>query len=610
MHAATLTLLVLAAGLASQWAAWRVGLPAIVILIAAGLALGPLTGLIAVTLPQAELTGLIGLGVAIILFEGGMDLRLNELRRVGHGIGRLTILGPPLAWLLGSAAAHFVGGLSWPVAWVLGAILVVTGPTVILPLLRQARLNKESASLLKWEGIVNDPIGVLLAVLAFQSCTAAGGGLSETLTGLGAAVAAAVLLGGAGGWAVGRLYRHGGVPEHLKAPILMVLVLAVYWASNLVQHEAGLLSVTLMGLVIGNMRLVERESLQRFKENLTVVLVSVLFIVIPTQLELDQLALLDWRIWLFVLTVLLVRALTIGLVTLGAPMRGEDKRLLAWIAPRGIVAAATAGIFGPALVASGHPDAEKLLPIVFLVIITTVLAHGLTIGTVARRLGLAAASANGLLIVGASPWTHALAGALKSQGIAVLMVDGAYHRLQPVRMDGIDVYYGEILSEHAEHRLETQHLSCLLCATDNDFYNALVCKAQGRAFGHHRTFQLATHQEASQEMKRLTLQQRGHIAFAPDADVVTLHRHLEEGWTVQTTRLTEAYGLEQLGERLGTLGRDWLLIGGVSPGGALRLHSSEQPFTPKAGWLLFYFAPDQRVGSNDSRAGRVNLIGS
>ncbi|MCB1973305.1 MAG: cation:proton antiporter, partial [Burkholderiaceae bacterium] len=110
------------------------------------------------------LTELIGLGVAIILFEGGMDLRASEFRRVGHGIGRLTVLGPPLAWLLGGLAAHYIAGLSWPVAWVLGAILVVTGPTVILPLLRQARLNKDSAALLKWEGIVNDPVGVLLAV--------------------------------------------------------------------------------------------------------------------------------------------------------------------------------------------------------------------------------------------------------------------------------------------------------------------------------------------------------------------------------------------------------------------------------------------------------------
>lgn len=591
MHAATSLLIILAAGLASQWLAWRTRLPAIVVLIAAGLVLGPVTGVIQLGLSQAELTELIGLGVAIILFEGGMDLKLGEFRRVGHGIGRLTVVEPPLAWLLGSLAAHLIGGLSWPVAVVLGAILVVTGPTVILPLLRQARLNKESASLLKWEGIVNDPVGVLLAVLSVQYLTI-GGGWAQTAAGVGAAIGAAAVLGGGGGWLVGSLYRRGEVPEHLKAPILMVLVLVVYWASNLVQHEAGLLSVTLMGLVIGNMQLVEREALQHFKEHLTVVLLSVLFIVIPSQLQASQLQLLDWRILGFVLAVLLiVRPLSIMCATVGAPISRQDKMLLAWIAPRGIVAAATAGIFGPALEAAGYADAARLLPITFVVIITTVLAHGLTIAPLGRRLGLAARSDNGLLIVGATGWTRALATALKKLKIDVLLVDGAYHRLRDARMAGIDVYYGEILSEHTEHTLEAQHLSHVLCATENDFYNALVCKALGRRFGRHRTFQIATPQASGEELRRLTLQQRGYFAFDPTANFVVLHERLEEGWTVQATRLSPQFGWTELTERLGTPVEQWLLLGAITPSGAFRLYSKEQRFKPVTGWTAIYFAP-------------------
>ena len=592
MHVATLLLVILAAGLASQWVAWQIGLPAIVVLIASGLVLGPVTGVIELTLPQTELTELIGLGVAIILFEGGMDLKLGEFRRVGHGIGRLTIIGPPLAWLFGSLAAHHVAGLSWPVATVLGAILVVTGPTVILPLLRQARLNKESASLLKWEGIVNDPVGVLLAVLTFQYFASGGSGWRETVAGLGAAIAAAAVLGGLGGWATGWLYRRGAVPEHLKAPVLMALVLGVYRASNLVQHEAGLLSVTLMGLVLGNTRLVEREALQRFKENLTVLLLSVLFIIIPSQLKASQLELLDWRIGLFVLvTLLLVRPLTIALATVGADMRREDKILLGWIAPRGIVAAATAGIFGPALVAAGYPDAERLLPVTFLIIVATVLAHGLSIGRIARWLDLAAKSDNGLLIVGASRWTVALASALKKLEVDVLLVDGVYARLKDARMASSETYYGEILSEHAEHTLEAQHLSCLLCATDNDFYNALVCKAEGRHFGQHRTFQIATAAAGNQELKRLTLQKRGYFAFHPEASYELLHRRLDEGWTVQSTRLSALHGWDEFKARLDAASTDWLLLGGVSPGGMLRLYSREQRFKLEAGWTALCFAP-------------------
>lgn len=591
MHIATLVLIILAAGLASQWLAWLLRLPAIVVLIASGLLLGPVFGVIELSLSQAELSELIGLGVAIILFEGGMDLRLGELRRVGHGIGRLTILAPPLAWVSGAMAAHWAAGLSWPVSWVLGAILVVTGPTVIQPLLRQARLNKESASLLKWEGIVNDPVGVLLAVLTFQYFTLAGGGIHQTFTGLAAAAGAAGLFGGLGGWLTGLLYRRGSVPPHLKGPMLMVLVLTAYWASNLIQPEAGLLTVTLMGLAIGNMDLVERERLRHFKENLTVVLLSVLFIVIPSRLDMGHLGLLGWRAGIFVLAVLLViRPLVIGLATIGAPMRREDKILLAWIAPRGIVAAATAGIFGPAMVASGYPDADVLLPLIFLIILATVLAHGLTIGPLSRRLGLASAEENGLLIVGASPWTHALARALKKLDIDVMVADGSYERLKPIRMDGIEVYFGEILSEHAEQELESLHLSYMLCATDNDYYNALVCQAQMFHFGCHRTFQLATHLESSQEHKRLTLQQRGYFAFDGNSDYITLHQRLKDGWTVQTTTLTREFDLGRFLKRAGRIGDDWLFLGAVSPKGTFRLYSHEHPFTPQAGWTLLSFS--------------------
>jgi len=602
VHGAALLLVILAAGLASQWLAWRIKLPTIVVLITAGILLGPVAGVIDTGLPPEQLTELIGLGVAIILFEGAMELKLGELKRVGHGIGRLTILGPPLTWLFGALAAHYVAGLSWPVAWVLGAILVVTGPTVIVPLVQQARLNKESAALLRWEGIANDPVGVLLAVLTFQYFTVAGEDFSTTLLSLGTALAAAASLGGLGGWLTGWVFRRGWVPENLKPPILMVLVLVVYWASNLVQHEAGLLSVTVMGVVIGNMRLVEREALQHFKENLSVILLSVLFIVIPSQLELEHFGLLDWHLAVFVAAMLfVVRPLAIGLATLGAPMRKEDKLLLAWIAPRGIVAAAAASIFGPDMMARGYPDAERLLPIVFLLIIVTALAHGLSIGVITRRLDLAARRANGVLIVGASRWTHALAKALKKLDVDVLVADASRRRLAPFCEDEIEVYRGEILSEHAEQELDVQHLSFLLAATDNDFYNALVCKARGGSFGRHRSLQLATSRESREQDQRMTLQHRGYTAFGAEADFDSLAGRLDDGWTVQSARLDDEFGLEQLDERLGERGEDWLLLAGLTPDEKFGLWVEDQPFTPEPGWTLLYFAP---AGAGDGAGER------
>ncbi|NKI34961.1 sodium:proton antiporter [Wenzhouxiangella sp. XN79A] len=593
METATLTLVILAAGLASQWLAWRLRLPAIVVLIAAGLVLGPALGIVEFSMTGDELTSMIGLGVAIILFEGGMDLKLGEFRRVGHGIGRLTLIAPPIAMILGALAAHYVGGISWPVAWVLGAILVVTGPTVIAPLLRQARLNNRSASLLKWEGIVNDPVGVLLAVLAFQYFTVEGETLAETAFALGSALVVAGGLGAAAGWITGLAFQRGWVPEHLKPPLLMVLVLVVFEAGNAYQYEAGLLSVTVMGVVLGNLPLGERAELQRFKENLTIILLSVLFIVIPSQLTLDSLAMIDLRIVLLLLVVLFVlRPVTILLSTIGAPIQRNDRWLLAWIAPRGIVAAATAGIFGPDLVAAGHADAELLLPVVFAVILITVLAHGLTLGWLGQKLDLAAKHANGLLIVGASRWSVALASTLKQHEYEAMIVDGSFRRLREARMEGIETYYGEILSEHAELELEDQHLGHLLCATDNDFYNALVCKALGHEFGRHRTFQLATHEDGDHESRQLNVEQRGQIAFDGEARFETLVDRLDAGWTIQTTRLTDEYGLDDFVDRMGEPVDDWLLLGALGPDGQLRLYSDEQAFEPSAGWTVLYFAPD------------------
>ena len=609
MHAAPLFLLVLAAGISSQWVSWRIGIPAIVVLIATGLVLGPVTGLVETGLAKDDIAELIGLGVSIILFEGGMNLKLGELRSTGQGIRRLTVLGPPLAWGFGTLAAHYVAGLSWPVSVVLGAILVVTGPTVIGPLLRQARLDKEASSLLKWEGIVNDPVGVLLAVLTFQYLTLPDGSLAKTAAALGSAIAVAALLGGLGGYATGWLYRRGAVPEHLKAPLLIVLVPVVFWASNLVQHEAGLLSVTMMGMVLGNMKLVEREALQESLENLTVLLLSVLFIVIPAQLQASQLGLLDWRMAAFVLVVLfVVRPLTVGLATLGAPMRRNDKLLLGWIAPRGIVAAATAGLFGPALEAAGYADAGKLMPLVFLVIMVTVLAHGFSIGRLARRLNLAAKDDNGLLIVGASRFTLALAAALKRLGQEVMVVDGTYTRLKEARMQGVEVYYGEILSDHAEHHLETQHLNHMLAATDNDFYNALVCKGKGRSFGHHRTFQLGTSRGNEPELKRLTLQQRGYFAFDPGASFDLLELHLAEGWSIGTRKLTDSHGWDEFAEGRGERGEAWFLLGAVTPDGLLRIYSTEQRFKLEAGWTALYFGPPVPAAPQPSAASAAASI--
>ncbi|MCG8436165.1 MAG: cation:proton antiporter, partial [Gammaproteobacteria bacterium] len=261
----TAIVVVIGLGIAAQWLAWRWRLPAIILLAAFGLLVGPGFGI----LQPAEVFGdflqpIIGLCVAVILFEGGLNLEFHELKVAASGVRRLVYVGVPLSWFFGSLAAYYIGGVSLPVALVLGAIIVVTGPTVIIPMLRHAMLNKRTASYLKWEGIINDPIGALLAVLVFQYFvfTGEGAAYGDVIYSLSKALFVAILLGLPFGWALGTVFRRGYVPEYLKSPLTLSLVLIVYTAANHAQHEAGLLAVTLMGIVLGNMGLPSIEEMR------------------------------------------------------------------------------------------------------------------------------------------------------------------------------------------------------------------------------------------------------------------------------------------------------------------------------------------------------------
>ncbi|MGD8378432.1 MAG: sodium:proton antiporter, partial [Gammaproteobacteria bacterium] len=484
--------LVLGLGILAQWVAWRVRLPAIVLLALVGVIAGPVSGVLHPRQAFGDyLESIIGLCVAVILFEGGLNLAFHELKVAAAGVRRLVYLGVPLNWMGSAAAAHYVGGISWPVSWTFGAIVVVTGPTVIMPLLRQAVLNRRTASYLKWEGIINDPIGALLAVLVFQFLVFSGEGSphGDVMLSLGKALLSAVALGGSAGYLAGQAFRRGFVPEYLKMPITLTLVLIVYVAGNLVQQEAGLLAVTIQGIVMGNMGLPSIQEMRRFKEYITIMLVSAVFILLTANLDPGTLQNLEWRaLPLIVVLMVLVRPLAVWLATIGAGMDLRDRLLVGWVGPRGIVAAAVAGVFAPRLVAGGYPDGQVLVPVVFTLIMATVLLHGVSLSWLARRLGLAARARNRILIVGSSPWTTGLARLLQDLDQKVLIVDTSWHRLRHARLAGLSVYYGEILSDVAVESLELNDVGILLAATSNDAYNALVCTAFANELGRNSVF--------------------------------------------------------------------------------------------------------------------------
>ncbi|WP_405231601.1 cation:proton antiporter [Lentisalinibacter salinarum] len=582
---------VVALGVAAQWVAWRLRLPAIVLLAGSGLIVGPGLGWIN---PSAELGDLlrpvISLCVAIILFEGGLSLRLAELKEAARGVQRLVYLGAPFGWAAATLCAHYIGGLDWAVSLVFGAIMVVTGPTVIMPLLRQSALNRRTASYLKWEGIVNDPIGALLAVLVFQFFvfSGEGSGLAEVMQGVGLAITSGLVFGGLGGWLTGRAFRAGMVPEYLKSPVMLGLVLVVYEASNLMQHEAGLLAVTIMGIVVANMNLPGIGDMKRFKEYITIMLVSVVFVLLTADLNVESLTSIGWRGAALIAAIMVVaRPAAIMLATIGAKMEFRERLLLSWIAPRGIVAAATAGVMGPRLVDAGY-DADVLLPLVFAVIFATVFAHGLSLNWLAGRLGLSSRHRDSVVIVGASPWTIELARTLQGLKVNVLVADSSWHNLRAARLAGVPVFYGDILSEFAEESVELAHVRTVLAATSNDAYNALVCTQIAPEVGQRHVFQLPMGTETEDDPKAIARPRRGNVAFGKDAVFERLWRLYVRGWGFYKTKLSENYSYSDfLSERP----EDAMQVILLDSDGDVDLFSVQHELEPKPGDTIVYFAP-------------------
>lgn len=595
MHSALVDIvaLIAVAGMTAQWIAWRFGIPAIVGLTAAGFIVGPMLGLVHPTEDFGDLfKPLVQIAVAVILFEGGLNLRFHELSHAGAGVRRLTTVGLVFSFALGAIAARFVGDLSWPVAIEFGAIIVVTGPTVIMPLLRHARLRSRTASLLKWEGIVNDPLGALLAVVVFEYFVLSGGGSSAGYE-LAAVVALTLILAGGLGWfagqALGAAYRRGLVPEYLKGPGMLATVIVTYALGNLLLDEAGLLTVTALGVAIGNANLPSIEELRRFKEYMTIVLVSTLFIVLTADLDPALIRELDWHGFaLIALVIFVVRPLAVIGATVGTDMSWQERALLGWIAPRGIVAAAVAGAFSKRMLEAGYADAGKLLPLVFVLIIATVVLHGFSIGWLARRLDLASKSSNGLIIVGASPWSIDLARTLHQLDVSVIVVDASWHRLRPARLAGVNSYFGQVMSESAEQILDLSSMGYVLAATDNDAYNALVCTRFSNEFNRNAVFQMPMPVSEEDERKGFTTALRGRRAFSEEALYEVLLQRYFEGWRFQKTRLTEEFSFEEYRERIdGGLFATMV----VRESGALLLDLSR--YKPEPGDYVVNFLPPE-----------------
>lgn len=535
------------AALGCQWLAWRLKLPAILFLLLSGIMAGPILG----WLDPQELFGpllmpLVSLAVALILFEGSLTLHLSQWREIGTVVRRMVTLGALSTWVVISAATHWLLGFDWLLAILFGTLTLVTGPTVIVPMLRVVRPKAAVANILRWEGIVIDPIGALLAVVvySFIIASAAGDGLSQSLLTFAGVILCGSAFGVAGGWLLGQVIRHQWLPEYLHNLASLAAVLGIFIASNQVMHESGLLAVTLMGMWLANMKGVDVRQILHFKENLSVLLISGLFILLAARLDLNALLDLGPAVLALLLVIqLIARPLNVALSTWGSQLNWRERALLAWIAPRGIVAAAVSAIFAIRLDEAGHAGALLLVPLTFAVIIGTVVLQSATARPLARLLKVAEPAPSGFLIVGANAPARALGTALQQLGSRVLLADSSWENIRAARMEGLPTYFGHPASQHADAHLDLVGLGHLLGLSPAGELNTLACTRFRHDFGHQRLFVLASGLERQRSDKhRASDEHRGRLFGSQALTYVQLANLFNQGAELYTTHLTEAFG--------------------------------------------------------------------
>ncbi len=567
-------------GVGAQWIAWRTAKPAIALMLIAGIVAGPVTGIIVPARDFGDLMEPITkLAVAVILFEGGLSLNFRELRHAGSGVLRLVLVGVPIGWLLGTGSAHYGAGLSWPVSTLFGGILVVTGPTVIGPMLRSIRIGKRPADILKWEGIINDPIGALLAVLIFAYITyhgsnaATGGNLPAVTFSVGAATLAAAGIGTALGFAIAWAFPRGFVPEYLKAPMLLIAVIGGFVIADVIYHETGLVTVTVMGVVLANQPLFAWASLRRFKEDLAVLLISGLFILLPATLTWDVILQFEARFLVFLILILFVaRPVTVLISLFFSSVPWRERLFIAWIAPRGIVAVAITGLFALRLEAAGVPDANALIPLSFGVVIATIVAHGFTAKWVARLLRIEKDDGFGVLLVGANAFTIELGSFLQTLDIPATITSENKLALRTAVKRGIGAYRGNVLDEVTEDHLDLGNFQRLIAATENDSHNALICNDLGPELGFESVLQVGPDEDNTH------LRSRGRIMSGRRLTLETLIQRLAGGWRFRRTRLSEEFSLDDL---QADLAEQSALIAVVRPSRKIDFFS--QDYAPAAG---------------------------
>ncbi|MFG6246710.1 cation:proton antiporter [Vibrio diabolicus] len=530
-------------GLGCQWLAWRLRLPAILFLLLAGLIVGPFMQ----WLNPDEILGnllfpLVSLAVAVILFEGSLTLNFKEIRGVSGSVWSIVSIGAIISWAATSIATHYFLGFTWELAMLFGSLTVVTGPTVIVPLLRTVRPNSTLANILRWEGILIDPLGALFVVMVYEFIVSHSAINSVGV--FGTLIAVGVILGAASGAAVATIMRRAWLPEYLQPFAVLMIVLGVFSVSNHIESEAGLLTVTVMGMWLANAKGINIQQILHFKEHLTILLITGLFIFLAARISLDDFAALgSGALLLFVFMQLVSRPLSIFLSTIRSNLRLKDKLFLSWVAPRGIVAASISSLFAIKLTEYGIDDAILLVPMTFMVIIGTVVLQSATARPVALMLGVAEPAPRGFLLIGANRVAREIGQALARYDRRILMTDSNWEYISQVRMLGLDYYYGNPISSHADDNLNLIGVGQVVALTPDQHFNIMACMQFVDEFGEDKVhcLQKVKTNGNGNEKHSVAQEYHGKLLMGGNVSYTQLASLLSRGAEIKHTKLSDNF---------------------------------------------------------------------
>jgi NhaP-type Na+/H+ or K+/H+ antiporter len=467
------------AGIAAQVFGEFLKVPGIVLLLIFGITLG-VDGF-SVLHPSEFGVGLevlVSLAVAIILFEGGLNLRLKELDEVSGSLRNLVTFGTLITLLGGGMAAHYLAEFPWAIAFLYASLVVVTGPTVVGPLLKQVAVDRKVATLLEGEGVLIDPVGAILAVVVLDTILNVDAGLVQIITGLTLRLGIGSVIGAIGGWLMGQFLRSASVlSEELKNLLVLASIWGLFGFAQYVSSESGLMTVVVAGIVLRAFSIPEERLLRRFKSQLTILCVSVLFILLAADLSIASILALGWGSFFAVAALMfIVRPISVLLCTANSDLNWQQKFFVAWVAPRGIVSASIASLFAIILTEKGFNGGASIKALVFLTILMTVFVQGLTAKWMAKQLNITSSDAKGAVIVGSNPLSRLVARLFQEQGESVVIVDTDPKACEAARADQLEVYQSSALDADVLEEIGISSMGTFLALTSNGEVNLVLAQ--------------------------------------------------------------------------------------------------------------------------------------